>query len=741
MPEWLRSLGSFQPEPKKKKKKPEKPEPEEVKAKSSIPKFKPIAPEGKRVAEVKNLLETPPKCLIPELKSWQRRTAQYFYNNQDSPRQKGLLSIDPYGSGKTFGDLAAAECFLEVPENKGKQVLVITTKSNIPHFKEILRKYFKRKDMSPYVFTTSEGFTRFFKDGKVWRQGKNIFDCQGNMIVIDESHKFRTTIPPKELSTLLETKQMPLKKKSQAKGAQAMLLCSALAKRVLESSATPMFNKTTDLANQLAYIGNEIDEHGIDSRKVLSPDELEVSRIEREPELWKQMLACKIEDLTPDEHAQLARLRPDVKREIEVVNMSPEHYKAYQAIERSKIAAAYKPLKDKRGSFIDKVKKILAPKDAFHSKKRRGANNPEYTLSFDKLYALMEKYADNKDVDLWLRKHADLVPDEKEINTAEQKAQQIVHKEEIALPEQKMTFPDLVGFMNVYKGFPSVRQWLESYAHLVDHTPQFEKEAKATDEAHELMKKPALRELAKEEQEAIIQANSKLRLIIKDVLDHPDDRFFIFSNFRGHGIEMVAKALESKGVKVGLVTGDTTDRAKVMKDYNTRKTRVFLGSPAAREGINLKNTKKVIELDRGWNEANTEQFLYRAIRLDSHPWVEGQKKPVVHVLQFRLVKPENWKALDEEIRANDRETDKLLKELVTQAQEELKTTRDDDEKAMLKYFIDLVRDPLQHGHEGSEHPVIEQVLETGATSKQKDIDWLLKFIREGQLYNPETCHV
>lgn len=137
-------------------------------------------------------------------------------------------------------------------------------------------------------------------------------------------------------------------------------------------------------------------------------------------------------------------------------------------------------------------------------------------------------------------------------------------------------------------------------------------------------------------------------------------KVLIYSNWLDAGVNLVKKELDNIGVKYSEVTGSLTRTQKdnEIKKYNENKTKVIIISSSGSEGLNLKNTRSVIILERAWNESRLEQVIGRAIRLNSHKTLplEQRKVDVYHLI---LVKPKSAIKKNDYIKSSDEILDQL----------------------------------------------------------------------------------
>ncbi|QAU23816.1 helicase [Dyella sp. M7H15-1] len=98
-------------------------------------------------------------------------------------------------------------------------------------------------------------------------------------------------------------------------------------------------------------------------------------------------------------------------------------------------------------------------------------------------------------------------------------------------------------------------------------------------------------------------------------------RILLFSQFTSM-LGLIATALDAQAIPYAMLTGDTINRAAVIKRFNSGKVPVFLISlKAGGVGLNLTTADTVIHYDPWWNPAVENQATDRAHRI-------GQDKPV-----------------------------------------------------------------------------------------------------------------
>ncbi len=145
----------------------------------------------------------------------------------------------------------------------------------------------------------------------------------------------------------------------------------------------------------------------------------------------------------------------------------------------------------------------------------------------------------------------------------------------------------------------------------------------------------------------------KFWFAIKQILDYPHKKTFIYSNFvLGGGIVLFSALLKlfkfssaptkgfgteayPKDKRFLLLSSKTMSteqmRVGVREIFNSRENvdgdyiQVILGSRIIGEGISFFHIRQVFLITPSWNNATTEQILARAIRADSHPdWMSDK---------------------------------------------------------------------------------------------------------------------
>jgi SNF2 family DNA or RNA helicase len=120
-----------------------------------------------------------------------------------------------------------------------------------------------------------------------------------------------------------------------------------------------------------------------------------------------------------------------------------------------------------------------------------------------------------------------------------------------------------------------------------------------------------------------IRESSKLALLLEmlPALLEEGRRILVFSQFASM-LALIGAALEAAGIRHVSLTGETTDRAAPIRQFERGEAAIFLISlKAGGVGLNLTSADTVIHYDPWWNPATENQATDRAHRL-------GQTKPV-----------------------------------------------------------------------------------------------------------------
>lgn len=122
---------------------------------------------------------------------------------------------------------------------------------------------------------------------------------------------------------------------------------------------------------------------------------------------------------------------------------------------------------------------------------------------------------------------------------------------------------------------------------------------------------------------ALTDPSSKLDAVEELILDNPNDQFVVFAQSK-QVVNLLANRLWKHKVPTSVLTGDVPhgDRAGLISDFQSERTRVFTGTIAAGgEGITLTSASTVVFVDRAWSPSKNRQAEDRLHRI-------GQKNSV-----------------------------------------------------------------------------------------------------------------
>jgi superfamily II DNA or RNA helicase len=149
--------------------------------------------------------------------------------------------------------------------------------------------------------------------------------------------------------------------------------------------------------------------------------------------------------------------------------------------------------------------------------------------------------------------------------------------------------------------------------------------------------------------------------LTKRVQEDKNFRGVVYSNYLKSGIEPYSNMLKGMGIKHEVITGELSarERAKIIKDYNSGKTKVLLFSSAAGEGIDLKGTKLVQVLEPHFNKSKIDQVVGRAVRYKSHEHLPSEERKVDVEHYFSTTRQT---AIDKLFKINPKSIDEYLYE-------------------------------------------------------------------------------
>lgn len=131
-----------------------------------------------------------------------------------------------------------------------------------------------------------------------------------------------------------------------------------------------------------------------------------------------------------------------------------------------------------------------------------------------------------------------------------------------------------------------------------------------------------------------VSSSGKLSVAFKNLKKHleanPNHKGVVYSNFTRSGLDAYSKALSKANIPHGVFSGDVPrkQRNQDVTDYNEGKKRVLLLSPSGAEGLDLKKTSLLQNLDPHWNPAKMDQIFGRAARYKSHEGLPPEEQKV-----------------------------------------------------------------------------------------------------------------
>ena len=168
--------------------------------------------------------------------------------------------------------------------------------------------------------------------------------------------------------------------------------------------------------------------------------------------------------------------------------------------------------------------------------------------------------------------------------------------------------------------------------------------------------------------------SAKLQVLVEEIENKsPKHKILVFSQFV-EMLELVKKELQLRDIPFSYLTGQTTNRSKVVEQFQEDdQIRVFLISlKAGGVGLNLTQADYVYLIDPWWNPAVENQAIDRVYRI-------GQQKNVVAV---RLICPDT---IEEKMMTLQSNKQHLANELIKTDQDMLQGMTKDDLLNLLKH--------------------------------------------------------
>ena len=143
-----------------------------------------------------------------------------------------------------------------------------------------------------------------------------------------------------------------------------------------------------------------------------------------------------------------------------------------------------------------------------------------------------------------------------------------------------------------------------------------------------------------------LEDSQKPKWIIKKLKENKKlgKKTLIYSSFNKNGIEIVKSLLPKNGYEYAEVNGKMTKKQRdiEVKKYNSSEVDIMFITKAGGEGLDLKGTRTIILLEKGWNLASESQIIGRGVRYDSLI-DEPKDENYVDIYYLILVKPNKLK--------------------------------------------------------------------------------------------------
>jgi SNF2 family DNA or RNA helicase len=140
------------------------------------------------------------------------------------------------------------------------------------------------------------------------------------------------------------------------------------------------------------------------------------------------------------------------------------------------------------------------------------------------------------------------------------------------------------------------------------------------------------------------------------------EKMVIYSAFKTFGVEKIQGMFKEQNIPYVEITGaiKKSARTEAVEKYNSGEANVLFITKAGGEGLDLKETRKVIIFESSWNRASEAQVIGRAVRFRSHSKLPKSERHV-DVFHLLMVKPHNRELGDKYESA-----DSMLKEITDQ---------------------------------------------------------------------------
>jgi hypothetical protein len=191
----------------------------------------------------------------------------------------------------------------------------------------------------------------------------------------------------------------------------------------------------------------------------------------------------------------------------------------------------------------------------------------------------------------------------------------------------------------------------------------------------------ALTRVISNKQKGTTAPSPKFRALVRRIIDFPHYPQVVYSHFRETGVDGIKTLLLRRwpNCRVIVLSGSTSTghRKRITDKYNAGQVDVLFITDAAKEGIDLHNTRQMHLLEPHYNLQSENQTINRVVRYNSHPTAESRRNGVVvmkYISTFPTAEPNETQRAeleqqfrDDYLRNGDIEFDLLaaLRELIS----------------------------------------------------------------------------
>ena len=139
--------------------------------------------------------------------------------------------------------------------------------------------------------------------------------------------------------------------------------------------------------------------------------------------------------------------------------------------------------------------------------------------------------------------------------------------------------------------------------------------------------------------------SAKIRYTIDLIVQHPNRRVLVYSNFKDGGLSLIERELIKTNTAFLRIDGDVSasKRKSIADAFNSDDDprNVLLISMAGSEGLDLKCVRDVVILEPHFHEVRIQQVIGRAVRFRSHITLPPEERTVT-VHRLMLCKPKGF---------------------------------------------------------------------------------------------------